>query len=161
MPFDHDLVPIRFYDDPLEAHLARCLLENEGIAAFVHDENIVGLNRMLSYAVGGVKLKVKQVDKMEALRILDLTEQRPYMDDQGRPMACPNCGSAQLSNDFQQPRTVGGILHLAIATLFMVYPLAIDRSMRCLQCGHVFRPHPGATAGNDGGRSLAGDRPSI
>lgn len=57
------LVPVRWYDDPLEAHLARCLLENEGIEAFVHDEHIIGLNRALSYALGQVKLKVHETDR--------------------------------------------------------------------------------------------------
>ncbi|MCB0759181.1 MAG: DUF2007 domain-containing protein [Flavobacteriales bacterium] len=137
---DHDLVPIRFYDDPMEAHLARCLLENEGIEAFVHDEHIIGLNRMFSYALGGIKLKVPEGSKAEAIRILNVTEQRPFLDEEEQPICCPKCGSEELTNGVSRPRTTSGILHWAVALLFSVYPLAMDRSMRCNLCGHLFRP---------------------
>ena len=58
----NDLVAVRFYDDPMEAHLGRCLLLNEGIEAYIHDEHIIGLNRLLGVALGGVKLKVAKTD---------------------------------------------------------------------------------------------------
>ncbi len=137
--YEYDLVPIRFYDDPLEAHMARCLLENEGIEAFVHDEHIIGLNRMFSYALGGIKLKVPEGSKEDALRILEVTEHRPFLDEEERPIHCPQCGSEALTNGVSRPRTTSGVFHWALALLFSVYPLSLDRSMRCDSCGHLFR----------------------
>ena len=136
---EYDLVSIRFYDDPLEAHMARCLLENEGIEAFVHDEHIIGLNRMFSYALGGIKLKVPEGSKADALRILEVTEHRPYLDEEEQPIRCPKCGSEELTNGVSRPRTTSGIFHWALALLFSVYPISLDRSMRCDSCGHLFR----------------------
>lgn len=135
----YDLVSIRFYDDPLEAHMARCLLENEGIEAFVHDEHIIGLNRMFSYALGGIKLKVPEGSKADALRILEVTEHRPYLDEEEQPIRCPKCGSEELTNGVSRPRTTNGMFHWALALLFSVYPISLDRSMRCDSCGHLFR----------------------
>ena len=136
---EYDLVSIRFYDDPLEAHMARCLLENEGIEAFVHDEHIIGLNRMFSYALGGIKLKVPEGSKADALRILEVTEHRPYLDEEEQPIRCPKCGSEELTNGVSRPRTKSGMFHWALALLFSVYPISLDRSMRCDSCGHLFR----------------------
>ena len=119
--------------------MARCLLENEGIEAFVHDEHIIGLNRMFSYALGGIKLKVPEGSKADALRILEVTEHRPYLDEEEQPIRCPKCGSEELTNGVSRPRTTSGIFHWALALLFSVYPISLDRSMRCDSCGHLFR----------------------
>ena len=143
MAYELDLVPVRFYDDPMEAHLARCLLENEGIRAFVHDENIVGLNRMLSYAIGQVKLKVQGSDRTKALQILEELEHRPYLDEQQHAKACSNCKSTDLTMDIRQPRSPGAILHFILAAAFSVLPLSMDRSARCNRCGHIFPAEPG------------------
>lgn len=137
---EYDLVPIRYYDDPLEAHLARCLLENEGLEAFVHDEHIIGLNRMFSYALGGIKLKVKEGDKAEALHLLEEIEHRPFLDEHDHALQCPRCGSEDLMTGILKPRTTSGIFHWLVGLLLAVYPLTIDRSMGCNQCGHHFRP---------------------
>lgn len=136
----NDLVAVRFYDDPMEAHLGRCLLQNEGIEAYVNDEHFIGLNRALSVALGGVKLKVAATDKEQALLILRETEKRPYLDEEEKPIKCPACGSEELTNGVSKPRSGNGIFHWALALLFSVYPISIDRSMRCDRCGHFFLP---------------------
>lgn len=138
MPSEHDLVSIRFYDDPMEAHLARCLLENEGIAAFVHDENIVGLNRAFSYAVGGVKLKVQEMDRGEALKVLDSMDHRPFLDEEELPVTCPKCGATELTSRIVAPRTAKGMFHWVVAVLFAVYPMSVEPQFQCDRCGHVF-----------------------
>ncbi len=137
----NDLVPVRFYDDPLEAHLGRCLLQNEGIEAYVNDEHIIGLNRVLGVALGGVKLKVAATDKEQALLILHETDHRPYLDDENRPVHCPRCGSPDLRSGISRLGTWSGALHLAIGFVFSVYPLSTERGMLCDQCGHFFSLH--------------------
>lgn len=153
----NDLVPVRFYDDPLDAHMARCLLENEGLKAFVHDEHIIGLNRAFSYALGQVKLKVATEDRTQALRILEEVERRPYLNEADQPICCPSCGSTDLANGVLRPRSFSGFIHWALALLFSVFPMSMDRFMQCSRCGHLFkRPEEG---GNTTGRPLVGDRP--
>lgn len=137
MPHEHELVPIRFYDDPLEAHMARCILENEGIAAFVHDEHIVGLNRLFSYAVGGVKLKVQEDDRSRALNVLDMTEHRPFLDDNGSPVTCPQCGSTDLATSLVAPPSAKNLFQWMFAVLFAVYPISVEHRLQCNQCHHI------------------------
>lgn len=134
----NDLVPVRFYDDPIEAHLGRCLLQNEGIEAYVNDEYFIGLNRALGVALGGVKLKVALTDKERALMVLQETEHRPYLDEEDRPVCCPKCGSQDLQGGISKPRTGAGIFHLALGFLFSVYPLVNERGMLCNSCGNHF-----------------------
>ncbi len=134
----YDLVAVRYYDDPMEAHLGRCLLQNEGIEAYVNDEHIIGLNRLLGVALGGVKLKVAETDKAQALLILQETEHRPYLDDEDRPVHCPKCGSTDLRNGVSKLRTKSGVLHWVISWVLMVYPLMIERGMSCNSCNHFF-----------------------
>ena len=58
------------FDFPEFAHLARTVLADHEIEAFVFDENIVQLNWAYSYAVGGVRLVVSPEDHAEAVKVL-------------------------------------------------------------------------------------------
>jgi hypothetical protein len=65
-----ELTLIASFSHPFEAHLAKGKLESEGIEAYIADENIVGINWLYSNLVGGVKLKVREIDREKALEIL-------------------------------------------------------------------------------------------
>lgn len=64
------LVQIASYLYPYEAHLAKGLLESQGIKCLVFDEEIVHANPFISTAVGGVKLLVHHSEAERALAIL-------------------------------------------------------------------------------------------
>ncbi|HQV51773.1 MAG: DUF2007 domain-containing protein [Flavobacteriales bacterium] len=133
-----DLVTIRFYDDPIEAHLARCILENAGIGAYVNDEHTISLNRLWGYALGGVKLKVSTSDRESAILLLSESESLPYLDENEAEMKCPRCGSADLTSGVSRPRDWKSIGHLLVSFIFITYPLGFQRGMSCGQCGHFF-----------------------
>lgn len=68
---------IAHYTDPIEAHLARGRLQSEGIDAHLGDEHLAGANWEWRLAVGGVKLRVADIDVERAravLRSLDAGE---------------------------------------------------------------------------------------
>ena len=65
------LVTIATFEIAPRAHVARAALEDAGIQVFVADEEIVGMDWMLSNAVGGVKVKVREADAERALAVLD------------------------------------------------------------------------------------------
>jgi hypothetical protein len=73
----HELVTIREFRDLQEALLAKGLLESSGIERLLIDDNMVGLNWLISTAIGGVKLQVKSEDSEEAIEILD----QPVLDN--------------------------------------------------------------------------------
>jgi hypothetical protein len=59
------------FSQPMGAYLLRARLEGNGIAAFVRDENTIGLDWFYSNAVGGVKIDVSDEDYERALQLLD------------------------------------------------------------------------------------------
>ncbi len=134
-----DLATVRLFDDPMQAHLARCLLENAGIQAFVHDEHIVSLNRLFSQAVGGVKLKVPVTEKSAALQVLADADERPFTDAEDHAIACPRCHGTRLSRGLAMQPNARGWAHMALAFVFMAYPLSLSHRFKCKDCGHTFR----------------------
>ena len=64
------LVTVDTFDMPTEAHLAKGLLEANGLTAFLADELTVGVAWHLSNAVGGIKLQVAETDVERAINIL-------------------------------------------------------------------------------------------
>lgn len=59
---------IRTYVNAVEAEMVRQMLENEGVRAYVMDEN---MGSMFHVAVGGVKLMVDDADVEKAEEILN------------------------------------------------------------------------------------------
>ena len=59
---------IRTYVNVVEAEMVRQMLENEGVRAYVMDEN---MGSMFHVAVGGVKLAVDDADVEKAIEILE------------------------------------------------------------------------------------------
>jgi hypothetical protein len=72
-----NLITLKTFDNPIEAHLYRTILENEGIACEVFDEMTLGLNPFYNMAGGGVKLKIAEEDLEEATVILQKMESLP------------------------------------------------------------------------------------
>lgn len=66
-----ELVTVAVFDNPVQANLVKNELEAEGIQARLVDEHVVGMNWMLTNAIGGVKLVVRSNDYRDAAKLLD------------------------------------------------------------------------------------------
>ena len=73
-----ELITIKVVDTAIEAHILKNRLDGENIASYIFDENIVTLNPMLNFAVGGIKVKVPKQDYSKAKNILLELDQTPY-----------------------------------------------------------------------------------
>jgi len=91
-----------FRDLPL-AELAKSKLESEGIPCFLANKNLIGINWLYSFALGGVKLQVRKDDAKIAEKILDedFSSELEALDDQfaqlQRDDFCSKCGSTNIS----------------------------------------------------------------
>lgn len=65
------LVTIKTFLDPHEANICKSHLESAGIPSFIKNESFVGNNPILSNAVGGCELQVKEDDAKKALEIIE------------------------------------------------------------------------------------------
>lgn len=133
------LVTIRTFDNPLEAHLFRTVLENEGVSCEVFDEIMVGLNPLNNITLGGVKLKVTEDQLEQALSILQKVEESPYKDESDETRCCPNCGSEKLYSGFKSLKGTKGFFSAIFIILLMVYPPYVRSRFRCKECGKEFK----------------------
>jgi len=146
------LVKIAAFETAHEAHLAKVLLDYEGIDSVINDENIVLTSWLYSRAVGGVKLLVKESDAGRAGDILKSDGERALSGDmppdepetssdcrEGEPRKyhepnCPKCDSQNVTLEKRVPRlTVLGVLLIGIPFLF------IRRRWRCEKCAHEWK----------------------
>src|SRR4051794_33319531 len=54
---EEDFVTIASFQFPVEAHVAKGMLQSEGIEARILDENVIAINCLYSNALGGVKVQ--------------------------------------------------------------------------------------------------------
>ena len=65
-----DLVTIKAFDESMQAHLVKSKLESEGIECWLLDDHSVSVQPWASFALGGVKLQVREADLERANEIL-------------------------------------------------------------------------------------------
>ncbi len=101
MEMHEGLIVIATFSQPMEAHLTKARLESEGVECFLDDELTVTTNWLLSNAIGGVKLKVKESDVEKAAEILqqepvdiDSIEFDEDMETDEDRLQCPKCNSS-------------------------------------------------------------------
>ena len=119
-----------------EAQILKGRFEAEGIRTFLADNHTIDTDPLVSNAIGGVKLNVLEEDKSAALEILDSIN-RYSVDDEGRQIICPQCGSSKI--DFFT--SVTGIKSLTFFLFsFMMYalPIYVKYDYRCENCKKRF-----------------------
>ncbi len=127
---DDKLVTLKSFTTPAEAHLVRTKLEDNGVPAFVFDENMVGINPFFSNAIGGVKVKIPESYSDEALKILNLSEEIESEDDKH----CPKC----QSNNTEYLKL--NWLFTIIVSLFFFFPIPyLKRKWECKDCGFKWK----------------------
>ncbi len=131
-------IEIATYLDPLEAEIARGLLESEGIPASLADENLVRMNWSFALAVGGVRLLVPPEAADAARAVLERQRNGEYEQaleqETGIPQGvCERCGS----RSFQPVHSAWWILLLVLSFgLAMIFPPP-RKGVRCRQCRQV------------------------
>ncbi|HET8829496.1 MAG TPA: hypothetical protein VFM79_09140 [Pelobium sp.] len=83
------------YQYSSEALIFKGKLESEGLEVFMWDNNTVDIDPLISNAIGGVKLFVREDDQKKAEQIL--SEISAFsLDDKGSLIKCANCGAEKV-----------------------------------------------------------------
>lgn len=130
---DEKIVTIARFSHPEEAYLASAKLESEGICSFMADKHTITADWLVSNAIGGVRLQVRESEAAEAKRILSL----PQVDIQttaSTDETCPKCSSADIKYERFSLRP---IFISWLLTGFML-PF-LKRKWRCNTCGHQWK----------------------
>lgn len=122
-------------------------LQEDGVKAWLKDENTVTLDPILSNAVGGIKLMVAESQAKKAWEILNTLQQ-----DFKASQACPNCGSHDIELVSSPRKTINWIS--AISTFFLGdFALAAEKTYHCFHCTHEFETpisvYPAAEEGSN------------
>jgi hypothetical protein len=132
-------VTIDSFTNPLDAHIAKGLLESEGIPAILHSEHHVWSSWPYSFALGGVGLQVPEVFVDRATDLLARQRggefERALAEQQDIPEErCGCCGSS----DLRYIRSPWLVL-LMVATLGLsgvIFPPGI-KGRKCNACGAI------------------------
>lgn len=135
---NYDLVTVVRYDNSIQAHITKAHLEGHGLVCFVFDGNMVDLDPLLSNAVGGVKVKVREKDAEEALELIKALEETPYTDENNEVIACPNCGSTSYYTHFTSMRNAKSIIAFLISMVTLIFPIYRKQVLRCKNCDTEF-----------------------
>lgn len=134
----YDLVTVARYDSSIQAHIVKAHLEGHDLVCFVHDAHMVDLDPLLSNAVGGVKVKVREKDVDEALELIKALDEKPYTDENDEIIACPNCGSTSYYTHFTSMRNAKSIIAFLISVVTLVFPIYRKQVLRCKECDTEF-----------------------
>ena len=97
------------------------------------------LNPLYNIMVGGIKLKVSELDFERAQRILHKIEQTPLRDECNRVLVCPACGSGNYYQGYKSMKGIGGMLSAILAFMLTVFPLYFKSVYKCKDCGNEFQ----------------------
>ena len=133
-----ELITLKTFESPIEAHILRSKLESEQIDAFVFDEHSVGMNQFLSNAIGGVKVKIKKEDTDRAMKVLEEIDASNYTNDLDEILVCPKCGSNEYYSNYKSMKGGKGLLSLLSSIISWVYPIYYKNVFKCKKCGEEF-----------------------
>lgn len=131
---DSKRVVIRSFRDLFEAQVAKAFLDGADIESFLADDNLVRMDWLVSNAIGGVKLLVREADVADALTVLDQPIPESFeVDGVGEytQPRCPQCGSLDV-NFGNQPLVYG--------SLFDSNPVPTPiHGWYCQKCSHTWQ----------------------
>lgn len=133
-----ELITVRAFNTAIEAHIVQNRLEGEGIASYIMDENIVTLDPLLNFAVGGIRLQVNKEDLEKAKQVLSEIDAAPITNEQDEAITCPNCQSTELYTDFKSMKDPRGVIAMITAFFFSVFPMYAKSVYKCKKCNTEF-----------------------
>ena len=128
------LVTVATFTNLTDAYIQKAKLEAEGIWTFLADANTVSADWLLSNAIGGAKLKVREEDVESAREILQHKTEPLEALDGDEEERCPRCGSNYTRYEKYAKRL------MFLSWIFLSFPLPIlKRRWTCQKCGHTWK----------------------
>jgi Zn finger protein HypA/HybF involved in hydrogenase expression len=125
-------VLVNSYNNYIEAHIAKGVLEEQDIRCWLKDENTVTIDPILTNAIGGIKIMVPEV---QAERALDILNRLRF--EQKQAVVCPRCGSHNVELVSTPRKPINWIS--AVSTFFLGdFAMTIDKVNHCFDCKYEF-----------------------
>ncbi|MBL7723411.1 MAG: DUF2007 domain-containing protein [Chitinophagaceae bacterium] len=127
-----DFVLLNSYTNYVDAHIARGVLEEEGINCWLKDENTVTIDPILSNAVGGIKLMVVSSQAERASALLERLRR-----ESKATLSCPKCGSHNIEL-VSTPRKASNWFSALLGFITFSFAMPVEKVNHCFDCGHEF-----------------------
>lgn len=119
-----------------EAIIVKGKLESENIQVFMFDNYTIDTDPMVSHAIGGVKLFVKQVDFERAVLVLESISKYAIADD-GKQVSCPQCQGNKVDY-YTTINDIKSLLSFLFSFLLFMLPFYTKRKYKCTECKFEF-----------------------
>jgi predicted RNA-binding Zn-ribbon protein involved in translation (DUF1610 family) len=130
-----NIITLRTFDNYFLANITLTKLQDAGIECYLKDENTVTIDPILSNAIGGIKLVVKDADAEEAKQLLQQFDEE-YMNS----VKCPQCGASAITL-INKPG-VTNFFTAIFSWLFSSYAVATEQVYKCAKCGYESKTMP-------------------
>jgi len=122
-------VIFRSFDNYIYANILLLRLKDEGIDCYLKDEHTITIDPLLSPALGGIKLMVRENDIAKAANLLDEFEEA-YL----QTLACPSCGLKSFQRIIRK-KSSGSFLAAIVSRLINGSEDSTVIIYRCHNCG--------------------------
>ncbi|HEX6181649.1 MAG TPA: DUF2007 domain-containing protein [Chitinophagaceae bacterium] len=127
---------LRSSDNYIYINILLSRLKEEGFDCHLRDENTITIDPLLSPALGGIKLMVREEDLVRANAALDMIESE-YI----ATVHCPSCGKHTLQR-LTKTSTAKGFLGALWSQLTMGSTQSEERYYKCTYCGYKTNEMP-------------------
>ncbi len=128
------IVTVETFNEPILANIMKTKLEAYGVECFLADENIVTVNPLVTQAVGGIKLKVREEDLEKAQAIVNEAV-FPEKSETDEGTHCPYCGSTNTTVILGHSNVFVAMWWLFLSSL----PFYSKRHYYCHSCKKYFK----------------------
>ena len=119
---------VRTFDNYFLANITLTKLHAAGVECYLKDEYTVTIDPILTNAIGGIKLVVKNEDVLLVKQLL-----AEYDEVYLKSATCPRCGSNSFS--YVSKPGIANMVTAIFTWLFSSYAVAPDYVYQCGQCG--------------------------
>jgi hypothetical protein len=130
-----NILSIRSFDNYFSAHIMLTKLQDAGIDCFLKDEHTVTLDPLLTNAIGGIKLVVKEEDlaaAMELLQAFDVAYRQS--------VKCPMCHAAAFEQ-ITKP-SLPNYITIILVWFFARRAVPVQQVYVCGKCGYECKELP-------------------
>ena len=131
-----EFVPLRSFDNYIEANIVLSMLIASNINCHLKDEHTITIDPLLSPALGGIKLMVHHAHAERAWEMLDEAEQQ-YL----KSIPCPVC-KAHTLKAVSISKKYKCRLSALISMLLNGQSVEVTKVYQCSSCGYDFKELP-------------------
>jgi ribosomal protein S27AE len=130
-----NMITLRSFDNYFLANITLTKLQDAGVECYLKDENTVTIDPILSNAIGGIKLVVKETDASDAKQLL-----QQFDEEYLKSVKCPKCSATEIK--LVTKPGVSNYITAIFTWLFSSYAVAAESIYQCGKCGYESKTMP-------------------